>query len=165
VTRDVRVLGIGNTLMGDDGVGSVVAHRLSEVLPGDVTVVVGETAGFALAPHFDEADTVIVVDALDADEEPGAVFRFDPDRVGSAKLRSDTSHGIGLPYIMLSARLRGTCPDVIVYAVQVGDVRPVPDTLSPAVQEAVPDVVEMVRAEVLSLLAEDPRASGTAETV
>jgi hydrogenase maturation protease len=154
VTRDVRVLGIGNTLMGDDGVGSVVARRLSGLLPDSVTVVVGETAGIALAPHFDEADAVVVIDALDAKEPPGAVFRFDPDRVSSANLRSDTTHGIGLPYILASARLRGTCPYVIVYAVQVGDVRPVPDTLSPAVEEAVPAVVDMVCDEVARLLVE-----------
>jgi hydrogenase maturation protease len=154
VTRDVRVLGIGNTLMGDDGVGSVVARRLSGLLPDAVTVVVGETAGIALAPHFDDADAVVVIDALDAKEPPGAVFRFDPDRISSAHLRSDTSHGIGLPYILASARMRGTCPEVVVYAVQVGDVRPVPDTLSPAVEEAVPAVVEMVRGEVARLMAE-----------
>ena len=66
MTRDVRVLGIGNTLMGDDGVGSVVARELTGRLPDGVTVVVGETAGIALAPHFDKADAVVVVDALDA---------------------------------------------------------------------------------------------------
>ncbi len=147
MTRDVRVIGVGNTLMGDDGVGSVVARAVADRVPDDVTVIVGETAGMQLAPHFMEADAVIVVDAIDARDEPGAVFRFDPDDVEATRMRSNTSHGIGLPYLVTSARMAGHYPEVVVFAVQVGDVRPQADTLSPAVAAAVPEVVRLVAEE------------------
>ena len=148
MTRDVRVLGIGNTLMGDDGVGVVVARCLADLLPDDVTVVIGETAGMALEPHFEVADAIVVIDAIDAGEQPGAVYRFTPDEVGATQLRSNTVHGIGLPYLVTTSRMRGFHPEVIVYAVQVADVRPSADALSPEVAEAVSEVTRMVADEV-----------------
>ena len=66
-------------------------------------------------------------------------------------LRSNNIHGMGVPHLVANARLTGADPEVIVYAVQVADVRPRPDRLSPAVAAAVPDVVAMIRADIARL--------------
>ena len=164
--------------MGDDGVGVAVVRQLLAEAGRDVTpehggpiaagvgrhvpeafghgldAVVGETAGLGLIGHFKESRTVIVIDALDASSEgaqPGQVFRFDPDEAGVTSLRSNNIHGMGVPHLVVNARLSGAEPEVIVYAVQVGDVRPRPDQLSPAVAAAVPAVVAMVRADIARL--------------
>lgn len=148
----VTVIGIGNTLMGDDGVGVVVAEALASRDHGaDVNVTIGYTAGMALMPAVQDAEHVIIIDAMDAGEAPGSVFRFDAEAVGLPQLRSTTSHGVGVPQLVAAARLLGNCAPFTVFAVQVGDIMCGPDTLSPQVREALPDIVGMVEAEAESI--------------
>ena len=143
---------MGNTLMGDDGVGVKVAEALSsrDLGPG-IEVVCGGTAGMALSQHFAEADAVVVVDAIAAGDVPGSVFRFTPEEAGITELRSHTSHGLSLPNIMLAARLRGAAPEVIIYAIQIGDITCGFDTLTADVEAAIPDVCIMVADEARRL--------------
>jgi hydrogenase maturation protease len=141
---------MGNTLMGDDGVGVRVAEVLGQRdLGADIEVVAGGTAGMALSRYFAEADQVVVVDAIAAGDVPGSVFRFTPEDAGITTLRSHTSHGLSLPNILLAARLQGSAPDVIVYAVQIGDITCGFDTLTPEVEAVVDEVAEMVADEAL----------------
>ena len=143
---------MGNTLMGDDGVGVRVAEALlSRDLGPDVAVVSGGTAGMALSHHFRDADRVLVVDAIAAGDTPGSVFRFTPEDAGITELRSHTSHGLSLPNIMLAARLQGAAPDVVIYAIQIGDITCGFDALTPEVEAAIPYVAEMVVAEARAL--------------
>ena len=147
----ISVIGIGNTLKADDGVGVRVAEELSSVDLGvGVDVVSGELAGMLLAPYFINSDHVIVVDAIDAGDTPGAVFRFHAEE-GLPMLRSHTSHGISVPELVTVARLSGSKAEILIFAIQVGDVRPMSEGLSDQVQAAVPDVVAMVREEVAKL--------------
>jgi hydrogenase maturation protease len=147
----ISVIGIGNTLKADDGVGVRVAEELSSRdLGAGVEVVAGELAGMLLAPYFIDSDHVIVVDAIDAGDTPGSVFRFRAED-GLPMLRSHTSHGISVPELMMAARLSGSTTEVMVYAIQIHDVSPMSEGLSPAVEAAVPDVIEMVTAEVQRL--------------
>ena len=140
--------------MGDDGVGVRVAEELSSRdLGAGVRVVSGGTDGMALSHHFRGADCVVVVDAIAAGDTPGAVFRFTPDEAGITSLRSHTSHGISLPEIMFAAQLQGACPEVIVYAVQIGDITCGFETLTAEVEAAVPEVAQMVAEEAQRLAA------------
>lgn len=149
----VTVIGLGNTLMGDDGVGVRVAEKVGalERVPG-VRAIVGGVAGLALVPDVVAARRVIFVDAIDAGEPAGSVFRFDPDDVGVTQLRSNTSHGMSVGAIVTNARLLGARPDVTVYAVQVGDVTCRPDELTPAVADAASAVETMIAEEIEGLL-------------
>ena len=83
-----------------------------------------------LAPHFRGVDRVIVVDAIDAGDAPGSVFRFRAEE-GLPMLRSHTSHGISVPELLTAARLTGSSAEVLVYAIQVADVDPMREELSP----------------------------------
>lgn len=149
----VAILGIGNSLMCDDGVGVAVARRVLEegALPDSVEVVLGETAGMGLVRYFREYDGVVFVDAIDVGDEPGSVYRFGPDEAGVTELRSNNIHGMGVGYLMTCARMTGADPEVVCVAVQVGDVRPLPDELTQAVADAVPGAVALVRAEAVRL--------------
>lgn len=150
--QPVAVIGIGNTLMGDDGFGVQVAEKLHELLP-DVPVTTGHMAGLGLMRDVLSADKVIFIDALAADGEPGTMYRMDPDEAGITKLRSTTSHGMGIPYLITNARLTGHFPEFVVYAVQIGDIMCGPDTLTPEVERAVPEVVSMIAEEIKETLA------------
>jgi len=163
--------------MGDDGFGIAVVEGLDagsfmlatagseddscvvnepEAGPSDaasVRIESGGTAGMALLRHFLESDTVIVIDALAAGAEPGAIFRFHPDEAGVMNLRSNNIHGMGVPHLVTNARLKGADPEVLVFAVQVESVNPRDGELSPAVAASVRRVREMVVEEVERLLA------------
>lgn len=135
--------------MGDDGAGAAVARRLaSRTLAPDVLVTERTNADMGLMRYFIESERLFVVDALDAGAEPGSVFRFDPDEAGVTGLRSNNIHGMGVGFLVTNARLSGARPDVVVYGIQVGDVRPRPDRLSPDVEAAVDVVVEMLEREL-----------------
>lgn len=147
----IAVIGIGNTLMGDDGLGVRIAEQLADAHPDadarGVDICAGHTAGMGLMPQVMAAEKVVFVDAVDVGDAPGSVFRLDPDSAGLTSLRSNTSHGVGVSYLVTGARLQGHWPEFVVYAVQIGDVMAGPDTLSPGVTAAVADVVTMIAEE------------------
>lgn len=149
----MAVIGIGNTLMGDDGVGVRVAEELRERLPQvpEVDVVTGGVAGMMLMPAVLDAEDVVFVDALAVDDEPGSIYRMDPDVAGITGLRSTTSHGMGIPYLITNARMLGHEANFVVYGVQIGDIMLGPDTLSEPVEQAVPRVVGLIAEEVARL--------------
>lgn len=152
---EVSIIGLGNTLMGDDGFGVRAAEALAaRDLGEDTRVVVGGVAGMALVGHVQNSQHVIFVDAIDVRDKPGSIYRFDPDAAGVTRLRSNTSHGMGVGYLVTGARMAGCEPNVIVYAAQVADVRPNPDSLSPELEDALPLVIEMIAEEVGRLLGE-----------
>ncbi len=152
----ITVIGIGNTLMGDDGVGVAVVQNLLPSISTDilssVNFIIGGTAGMGLLKHFRESDVVIVVDAIDVQAAPGTVFRFAPDEVGLVHLRSNNIHGMGVPQLIANSRLVGANPKIIVFAIQVGDVRPNDGMLTPPVRAAVERVGELVMEELQGMV-------------
>lgn len=144
------VLGIGNTFMGDDGVGPLVARLMRARDRGwnSVEIIDRPNADMGMLRHFRESQRVIVIDAMDIGSDPGSVYRFTPDDAGLVSLRSNNIHGMGVGQVVANAALCGAAPDVIVYGIQIGDVRPNPDTLSAEVIEAAHSVVELVEAEL-----------------
>ena len=75
----VRIIGIGNPLRGDDGVGVVVAECLQQRnLPGGVEVLDGGLGGLTLIDYFEDVARVILVDAADVGAAPGSIEVIDP---------------------------------------------------------------------------------------
>lgn len=80
----ILVLGVGNLLMGDEGVGIHAARELMErTLPPRVDVIDGGTAGLDLLHLIEGYERVLIIDAVDVGEEPGAILRFSPQDVTS----------------------------------------------------------------------------------
>lgn len=152
-TPVTTVLCIGNTLMGDDGLGAVVAHELRQRGLEDVRIVERPNAEMGLIRYFFDSNRIFVVDAIDVGLEPGAAFRFSPDEAGVTQLRSHNIHGMGVSYLVTNARMAGYSPDVTIYAVQVGDVRPNPDTLTDQVLAAAYHVADLVEADAAGIAA------------
>lgn len=140
------VLGLGNTILRDDGVGIYVARALRGRLDGIAEVGEAELAGFDLIERLKGYERAIIVDAIQLDdEEPGTVFRMRPDDIRiTARLAS--FHDIDLVTALeLGKRLRFEMPsDVLIYAVQVEDAR----TLGEGCTEAVARVIDPLAEEV-----------------
>ena len=116
--RTTLVMGVGNTLLQDDGVGVHVISALAEAarngfpsLDGGVELVDAGTLGLALLPKLEAADEVIVVDASELGVPPGTLHVFrgrEIDEMLSRRRRS--VHEVALLDLFAAAALRGCCP-------------------------------------------------------
>src|SRR4249919_876604 len=106
------ILGLGNVLLGDDGVGSAAVARLRDEYdyPGDVHVLDGGTLGLALLPYVEEAEAVILVDAIRDDGPAGTFVRLDGDDVAPAVATRLSPHQVGVADLLDGARWRDRYP-------------------------------------------------------
>ena len=138
------VLGIGNLLMGDEGVGVHAIRALEkEQLPDGVEMLDGGTGGFHLLSCLTDYACVIVIDATMDGREPGTVGITRP-RFLSDYPRSLGAHDIGLRDLIESAALLGPLPVVYLITVSIADLRCLSTELTPTVQQALPGVVHSV---------------------
>jgi len=143
------VIGIGNLLLSDDGAGIHAVRFLQDKLPPGVTLVEGGVYGLDLLPYLEGRDKVIFIDALDAGENPGALFRFTPRDVKPEQSTPAVSvHDLGLYELIGAAQLLDQCPeDIIIIAVQVKSLETGME-LSPEVREALPHIHRLVLEEI-----------------
>jgi hydrogenase maturation protease len=106
------VLGLGNLLCGDDGLGVVALERLRRrfALPDDVSLVDGGTLGLALLPTLEEAEAVWILDAVAADAPPGAQVALAGEDVEPALRERLSPHQIGVADLLDAMHWRGTWP-------------------------------------------------------
>ncbi len=145
MARGPLVLGIGNLLMGDEGVGvHVVAALGREPWPPDVTIVDGGTGGFHLLSLLLEHDSIVLIDAT-MDGRPAGAVRVLRPRYASDFPRSLTAHDIGLRDLIESAVLLEPLADMTLVTVSITEIRSMTTSLSRPVQEAIPVVTGIVR--------------------
>jgi hydrogenase maturation protease len=139
------ILGIGNLLLGDEGVGVHVAQSLiaSGVPPGVVVLDVG-TAILDVLPHLEAAERLVVVDAVKADGKPGTVYRM-PLEAFVAPASIASMHGFDLSRV-LALTDRTDRPEVLVVGIEPAAMDWSLE-LSPAVKAALPVVIEVIRKE------------------
>jgi len=140
------VLGVGNLLLSDDGFGIHTIQRLQDAvqLPEEVQVLDGGTAGLDLLYHLEGISRLIIVDAVAAGEPPGTVTRISGDRVPSYISLKMSPHEIGMPDMLMAAKLRDLYPDeVLVLGVQPQTLD-VGIELSPVVADQVDVLVEAI---------------------
>ena len=144
------VLGMGNPILSDDGVGLYVAERVRETaLPDGVEVMQSEVAGLRLLELVRGHDKVVIVDALRSGREPGDVVRYEAkDFKGGHRYGSAHSIGLGTA-LELGHRLGYDMPkEVVVFAIEADDIETFGEEFCEPVTAAAERVVELVRAEV-----------------
>ena len=143
------VLGLGNILLRDEGIGVRVVQALESVpLPPDVEVVDGATAGFGLLDLLANRRKVIVIDAIMADEPSGTVLRLAEMDLQPQPGHSLSLHEVGLLEALAAARQLGESPqEVVVFAVQP-EVVECGLELSATLARLVPRIIELVLAEL-----------------
>jgi hydrogenase maturation protease len=150
--KPILILGLGNPLQGDDGIGCRVAQELEQqALPDDVEVMDGGTPGVGLLNLFEGRRRVILIDAAEMGRAPGEVVRFRPEDVtltGSAQRFSLHRSGIA-DALALADALKLTLPELIVFGVQPERVN-WGEGLSPSVQAAAPSLIGSVLNQVQS---------------
>jgi hydrogenase maturation protease len=145
----VLVLGLGNALLSDDGVGVHAVRRLEASYapaPSGVACRDGGTIGLALLGEIEDADSLIIVDAARFGGSPGAIELFEQERF-DARIRSgrQSAHDLALSELIDAARLTGGLPERrALLGVEPASVAWGLEP-TPAVAAALPKVVEILR--------------------
>ncbi|MCG3158519.1 MAG: Hydrogenase 2 maturation protease [bacterium] len=145
---NILILGIGNVLMGDEGVGvHVVRHLQNMPLPEGVACLDGGTGSFNLLEPMQRAQKVILIDATIDGAPAGTVRRLTP-RFSKDYPRTLTAHDIGLKDLLDAFYLLGHVPEMILYAISIAALQEVGAELSPEVAAEMPEVARRVLNEV-----------------
>lgn len=149
--KTIRVLGVGNILVEDDGLGPYAVRILESEyeLPEGVEVEDVGTPGLDFAPYLDGASAVIVVDTVTADGPPGSLHRYDKEQLLAAPIPDRTNpHQPGLRETLMACELTDSTPDeVILIGVVpggIGNVARLGDTVRAAVPEVIAAVVQEI---------------------
>ena len=148
------VLGLGNLIRSDDGVGLFALRQLEgdPRLPGDVTLVEGGTKGLELLPYICEATRLLVLDALDVGAAPGMVFRVAGQDLPMLP-GTDSVHEFALADILNALRMMGQEPTEIVLLGVQPLTTELGTVLSKPVQQALATLVEAAMAELATAVA------------
>ncbi len=138
------MLGIGNVLMGDEGIGVHVIRDLIRLpLPDHVLCLDGGTGSFLLLEPMQQARRVILIDATIDGKPTGTVTRLTP-KFSSDYPRTLTAHDIGLKDLLDAAYLTDGALNVTLFAVSIDPLQEMGTELSPSVENRIPAIVEMV---------------------
>jgi len=141
------IIGIGNILLRDEGVGVRAVEAMQRMDLVGVELLDGGTSGADLLDEIANRGKVIFVDAADANAQPGTIFRFTENDLMQREEGSISLHEFGLVETLLAARHLGCSPrEVVIFGVQPADVRTGLD-LSPEVVAVLPSLVEQVLIE------------------
>lgn len=149
IRRNILVLGVGNLLLSDEGVGIHVAQQLQKMsLSSTVEIIDGGTGGFELISHFSGREKVVIIDAVDGDDEPGKILRFTPDDLNIAWRPSLSAHQTGIEGLLHFSRELSPQPEIVIIGVIPKETRRLSTSLSKTVKKQIPNIVDAVLKEV-----------------
>ncbi len=151
--KQIVVMGVGNVLLTDEGVGVRVLKELEARydFPQNVRLVDGGVLGLSLTGVMMEADQVIVIDAVRGGDEPGTIYRFNWEAKPAHIQYKDSLHQIDLMETMGTLPLIGQVPEVLVVGVEYENIFDWGTELTPKVEAAVPSLVKLVIEELAKL--------------
>ena len=146
----VVILGVGNLLLTDEGVGPITIGYLDErwEFPEHVQLVDGATAGLELINVFQSAGHIIVIDTVLGGAEPGALYRFHPDDVPIDVRYRTSIHQVSFMDAWNMVRLLGPAPDIVIIGVEPADMTTPHVGLTSTIEARLPDIEELVLAEL-----------------
>jgi len=146
------VLGIGNTLKGDDGIGIVLVNRLREEgIPGEVEFREVGTSGINILHYLKDLNTAVIVDALRSGGDPGDSVFFRPDEVDS-EIKVRSTHDANLLEAIEMSETLGERPEEIIIMGIIPKDMSIRDGLSPQLEEKLPELVKKLKNKIYSLL-------------
>lgn len=140
----ILVLGLGNYLMGDEGIGVQVLQEMEkENLPGYVDLLDGGTGGFLLLTCFESYDNIIFIDATMDGREDGHIAHIQP-RFASDFPSALSVHDVGLKDMIEAVYLMEHPPKMNLFTISISHIEPMSLELSKGVKECIPEVINRV---------------------
>jgi len=147
--KPILILGIGNLILKDEGIGVHVVQKMMEMnLPPDIEVMDGGTMGIDLLYHIEGRKKVIVIDAVNTEGIPGTLYRFTDRDLEDNRDILRSAHEIDFTYVLKTARLFGKSPEEVIFiGIKPGEISEGME-LSPAMEEKIPAIIELVMKEI-----------------
>ncbi|KGK91640.1 Ni,Fe-hydrogenase maturation factor [Desulfosporosinus sp. HMP52] len=116
----IMVMGVGNILLSDEGLGVRFLDIFAkDTFPDNVELLEGGTAGLELVHLIQDVDFLIIIDAINANAEPGALFRFQPGDLQVIPEQYEVSfHQIGIVEVLTMAKILGNAPQTLIFGIQ-----------------------------------------------
>ena len=145
----ITILGIGNLLLKDEGVGIHLVQRLSEKLNDPcVTIIDGGTTPDLFSLLNDDIDKLIIIDAAVAGDKPGTIYRFQADDLAAGSATPVSLHEMGLVDNLKLMDIFGNRPrEITIFGVEPQVIKCGVE-LSPEVEEKIPRLIELVLDEI-----------------
>jgi hydrogenase maturation protease len=140
------ILGVGNLLMSDEGVGVHVIQRLRTDyhLPEQVQILDGGTLGMDLLYYLEGVENLLLIDAVQARKEPGALVRLEGDEVPAFLSIKVSPHQLGIPDMLAAAKLKDVFPQrIVLWGVQP-ELMEIGLDLSPKVESQVGTIIQNI---------------------
>jgi hydrogenase maturation protease len=152
-SRKLTILGVGNELLSDEGIGVHAIKKLQKIeLPPEVEVIEGGTDGFGLINIITDTDYLIVIDSIKGGSEPGTIYRFNINDAPSCPDVFKTSvHQIGILEVINLSQLIGKTPETVVIGIEPENISAGMD-LSEKLKEKIPKIIDLVLEETRSIL-------------
>ena len=146
------VLGLGNVLMGDEGIGVYVVRALeiqlaAHPLPTAVECLDGGTGGFTLLEPLEQAGRIILIDAANDGNPVGTVTRTTP-RFSRDYPPTITAHDIGMKDLLDMFYIQGGTHEIVLYAITIDQTQPIRMSLSEGGEKAAEEAIERILAEL-----------------
>jgi hydrogenase maturation protease len=142
------VLGLGNVLMGDEGIGVYVVRELEKLpLPPDVECLDGGTGAFTLLEPLESAGRIILIDAANDDNPIGTVTRTTP-RFSRDYPPTLTAHDVGMKDLLDVFYIHGGTHEIVLYAITIDPRQPIRMSPSPGAEQAIAVATRMILEEL-----------------
>ncbi len=147
-TPRIVVIGVGNLLLKDEGIGIHAVQALQELeLPPDVKLIDGGTSPDLIA-YTRAGDKLIIVDAARAGGEPGTIYRFKPEDLAEERASLASAHEMGVVENLKLISLTGNEPgEIVIIGIEPGEIE-FGTELSPELEQKVPEIVKVVLKEM-----------------
>ena len=149
--NNIIIVGIGNQLLGDEGLGLHVIDKLLQIsVPSNVEVLDCGCDLLSLMSYLDKPEKIIIVDAICAGGKPGEIYRFDYSELGAGGIKMQSSHQVGATDVL--GLLKQIYPvltgcEIVIIGVEPKAIE-LSASLSERVRESIADVLRLVFEEI-----------------
>lgn len=153
--KSILILGVGNILLRDEGVGVRIVEKIKNEfpLPDEVEVVDGGTLGLRLVPYLEDREAVFIIDAINCKAKPGEFFQIEAEDIDDIyNARKISPHQIGLREILSISKLQNILPKrICLFGIQP-QIVDIGLELSDIVSSKLDELIEKLLKEVTSLV-------------
>ncbi len=146
----ILVLGVGNILLRDEGVGVRVIERLQSIysFSSNVALMDGGTLGLRLLDPISQTDYLIVVDAVQNGQAPGTLYRLPAEELEKRLVFKNSLHQLNLVETLAYTEILGHRPQAVIIGVEPEDISPWGMELTPTIASRVAELCSQVLAEI-----------------
>lgn len=146
--NSIAIIGIGNILRKDDGIGVHVINELEkEGLPSTIQLVDGGTSTLDMLGYFLDYERIIVVDCLKAGYEPGTIYKIKAEDIKNYKKESLSIHDVQILDVVKMANMMDKFPSVVIFGIEPKEIE-FDLELSNVMKSKIPEVIKLIKKEL-----------------